>query len=108
MPTTRFRTGVCCTRSWISDRKSSGFFPTWLTNTIAQARNIAARTKGTGEPIAWATVVAGASRRGETALGWKSDSLAEDGTEFGVRVNPGKSEILTPRPGDRIVVLAND
>ena len=62
----------------------------------------------TGEPIAWATVVAGASRRGETALGWKSDSLAEDGTEFGVRVNPGKSEILTPRPGDRIVVLAND
>ncbi|GAA4113410.1 lipoprotein [Nocardioides fonticola] len=62
----------------------------------------------TGEPVTWATVVAGASRRGETALGWKSDSLAEDGSEFGVRVNPGKSQTLTPQPGDRIVVLAND
>lgn len=62
----------------------------------------------TGQEIQWATVIAGASRRGETALGWKSDSLAEDGTEFGVRVNPGTSERLTPMPGDRIVVLAND
>lgn len=61
-----------------------------------------------GTPLSWATVVAGASARGETALGWKSDSLAEPGTAFGVRVNPAKSDVLTLTEADRIVVLAND
>lgn len=61
-----------------------------------------------GVEVSWASVVEGAIRRGETALGWKSDSLAEAGAEFGVRVNPAKSTTLTTGPGDRVVVLAQD
>ncbi|MBZ5734186.1 NAD-binding protein [Nocardioides sp. TRM66260-LWL] len=61
-----------------------------------------------GVEVSWASVVEGAIRRGETAIGWKSDSLADAGTEFGVQVNPAKSTSLTVQPGDRIVVLAND
>lgn len=61
-----------------------------------------------GVEVAWATVVEGAVRRGEVAIGWKSDSLSETGAEFGVRVNPSKSTTLTTGPGDRVVVLAQD
>ncbi|MEQ4521366.1 CASTOR/POLLUX-related putative ion channel [Nocardioides kribbensis] len=59
-----------------------------------------------GAPVAWASVVAGASRRGETALGWTSTALAVRGEDFGVRLNPAKSDLLTVLPGDRVVVLA--
>ncbi|MFC0224424.1 CASTOR/POLLUX-related putative ion channel [Nocardioides zeicaulis] len=58
--------------------------------------------------VSWASVVEGAIRRGETAIGWKSDQLSASGAEFGVRVNPPKSATLTVRPGDRVVVLAQD
>lgn len=46
----------------------------------------------------YATVVAGATRRGETAIGFKSGSS--------VVVNPAKSTLLSVGPGDRVVVLA--
>ncbi len=46
----------------------------------------------------YATVVAGATRRGETAIGFKSGSS--------VLVNPAKSTMLTVGPDDRVVVLA--
>lgn len=61
-----------------------------------------------GDDVSWATVVAGASRRNETALGLKSALLAEDGMRFGVVVNPPKSQTYTIGAGDQVVVLAED
>lgn len=62
----------------------------------------------TGTELTWASVVAAASERGETALGLKSVTLAEDGRAFGVRLNPPKSGRHVLQPGDRVVVLAAD
>lgn len=59
-----------------------------------------------GREVTWATVVAGATRRGETAIGFKSAALAEGDAEFGVVVNPAKSDTLVVEAGDRVVVLA--
>lgn len=56
--------------------------------------------------VSWSTVVASASRHGETAIGFASAGLAEDGSAIGVVVNPPKGERLTAGPGDRVVVLA--
>ena len=61
-----------------------------------------------GEGITWATVVAGAARRNETAIGLKSRLLADPGLKFGVVVNPPKSEVYTVSVGDCVVVLAED
>ena len=61
-----------------------------------------------GEDVTWATVVAGASRRNETAIGLKSELLAEPGLKFGVVVNPPKSQTYTISAGDAVVVLAED
>jgi voltage-gated potassium channel Kch len=61
-----------------------------------------------GEDVSWATVVAGAARRNETAIGLKSALLAEPGLKFGVVVNPPKSETYTISAGDAVVVLAED
>src|SRR4051812_17745134 len=60
------------------------------------------------DDVSWATVVAGAARRNETAIGLKSALLAEPGLEFGVVVNPTKSQTYTISPGDAVVVLAED
>ncbi len=61
-----------------------------------------------GEGVSWATVVAGAARRNETALGLKSVRLAREGQKFGVVVNPPKSQTYTIGAGDQVVVLAED
>src|SRR4051794_13940559 len=61
-----------------------------------------------GEHVSWATVVAGAARRSETAIGLKSALLAEPGMKFGVVVNPPKSQTYRIGPGDAVVVLAED
>ena len=61
-----------------------------------------------GDEVSWATVVAGAARRSETAIGLKSALLAEPGLRFGVVVNPPKSQTYTIGPGDAVVVLAED
>jgi ion channel POLLUX/CASTOR len=61
-----------------------------------------------GEDVSWATVVAGAARRNETAIGLKSALLAEPGLKFGVVVNPEKSQTYTISAGDAVVVLAED
>ncbi len=61
-----------------------------------------------GAEVSFATIIAGATRRGETAIGYKSVSLAEGEASFGVRVNPAKSETFQVLPGDRVVVLADD
>jgi voltage-gated potassium channel Kch len=59
-----------------------------------------------GAEVSFATVVAGATRRGETAIGYASEALG-DGASFGVAVNPAKSRTFTVLPGDRVVVLAD-
>ncbi len=51
-----------------------------------------------GASTTYATVVAGAARRGETALGFKRG--------FDVQVNVPKSTQIVVEPGDRVVVLA--
>jgi hypothetical protein len=61
-----------------------------------------------GEDVSWATVVAGAARRDETAIGLKSELLAEPGLKFGVVVNPPKSQTYTISASDAVVVLAED
>ncbi|HET6938464.1 MAG TPA: hypothetical protein VFI19_07665 [Nocardioides sp.] len=61
-----------------------------------------------GDEVSWATVVAGATGRNETAIGLKSALLAEPGLKFGVVVNPPKSQTYTIAPGDAVVVLAED
>ncbi len=61
-----------------------------------------------GENVTWATIVAGASRRNETAIGLKSALLAEPGLKFGVVVNPPKSQTYTITSDDAVVVLAED
>lgn len=61
-----------------------------------------------GAEVSFATIVAGATRRGETALGYKSAALAAPGESFGVRVNPAKSETFRVLAGDSVVVLADD
>lgn len=61
-----------------------------------------------GAEVTYATIIAGASRRNETALGYKSAALAEGEASFGVSVNPAKSDTFQVLPGDRVVVLADD
>ncbi|GAB3773568.1 voltage-gated potassium channel Kch [Nocardioides ginsengisegetis] len=62
-----------------------------------------------GHEVTFATIVAGAVRRNETAIGYRSMSLASDpGTDFGVKVNPAKSDVFRVQAGDRVVVLADD
>ena len=55
------------------------------------------------------TVTDSARRRGEVAIGYRLERYANDaGRAYGVRVNPPKSETLTLRPEDKIIVLAED
>jgi voltage-gated potassium channel Kch len=58
-------------------------------------------------PVAFATIVEAARRRGEIALGFRRRSLEHDESQaYGIRVNPSKSDSFAPELGDRVVVLA--
>ena len=60
-----------------------------------------------GEPVTYATVVASAVRRGETALGYRVSAESDDAdANYGVYVNPAKSAMFSVEPADRVVVLA--
>ncbi len=62
-----------------------------------------------GDPVSYATIVAAAARRGETALGYRVASDADDPEAgFGVHVNPAKSRTFSVTAVDRVVVLAED
>src|SRR4051794_31184255 len=62
-----------------------------------------------GEEVSFATLVAAASRRDETAVGYRIASDAHDpGEQYGVNVNPAKARTFVPASGDRLVVLAED
>jgi voltage-gated potassium channel Kch len=63
----------------------------------------------TGQPINFYTVMEAARRRGETALGYRITSEANDsGKSYGVHTNPKKSEQVTFAAEDKIIVIAED
>jgi hypothetical protein len=51
------------------------------------------------------TVIEAAARRGEAAIGYRKGG---EGPDFGVRVNPPKSDKLKFAEGDAIIVLAEN
>lgn len=62
-----------------------------------------------GRETSFATVVAAARRRGECAIGYRIGALADDPEgEFGVHINPLKSEPVGFGEADRVIVLAED
>jgi voltage-gated potassium channel Kch len=62
-----------------------------------------------GGELSFATFVAAAARRGETAIGYRVAQAAQDpGLRYGVLVNPVKAELFGAAPGDRLIVLAED
>lgn len=62
-----------------------------------------------GREANYATVVEAAQRRGECAIGYRLQAQADEpANEFGVRINPPKSERLTLGEDDRVIVLAED
>jgi voltage-gated potassium channel Kch len=63
----------------------------------------------TGRETTFATVVAAARERGESALGLRLAELASDpASRYGMRLNPAKSAPYVPAAGDQLVVLAED
>ena len=62
-----------------------------------------------GRETSFATVVAAARERGETAIGLRRSELSQDpSAAYGVQLNPAKSPPYVPVAGDRVVVLAED
>ena len=63
----------------------------------------------TGVSVNFYTVVEAAKRRGEVAIGYRIVEHAHNGDEqYGVVVNPKKSEMITFSPDDKIIVVAED
>jgi ion channel POLLUX/CASTOR len=62
-----------------------------------------------GRETGYATVVEAALRRGECAIGYRLGALADDPSrEYGVSINPPKSERISLGEGDRVIVLAEE
>jgi voltage-gated potassium channel Kch len=62
-----------------------------------------------GGEVSFATLVAAAARRSETAVGYRIAADAHDpAATYGVIVNPAKARSFVPAAGDRVVVLAED
>ncbi len=62
-----------------------------------------------GQAVTFAQLVEAARRRGETAVGYRDSSAADDmASAFGVMINPTKSIAITPRAGDLVVVICED
>ena len=62
-----------------------------------------------GQAVNFYTVAEAAARRNEVALGYRILAQAEDAArEYGVVINPRKTETLTYTARDKIVVLAED
>jgi voltage-gated potassium channel Kch len=62
-----------------------------------------------GQPVNFYTVIESASRKKETAIGYRIQAQANEPSKaYGVRVNPNKSEKITFTENDKIVVLAED
>ena len=62
-----------------------------------------------GQEVNFYTILEAACRRGETALGYRIQAEAFDAEKnFGVLLNPVKSELVTFTDQDQIIVLAED
>ena len=62
-----------------------------------------------GREVSYATVVEAARRRGECAIGYRDVAGADDPSlDFGVRINPPKSERVSLAQEDRVIVLAEE
>ncbi len=61
-----------------------------------------------GQEVTFATFVAAASGRDETAIGYRVAAAKGEPGSGGVVVNPSKSDRFTVAPGDRLIVLAED
>ena len=62
-----------------------------------------------GEPVNFYTVVEAARQRGEVAIGYRLRALASDAAQsYGVVVNPDKSQTVTFREADRVIVIAEE
>ena len=62
-----------------------------------------------GEPLSFYALVAAAAERGETAIGYRIQSLAHDSSKaYGVAINPHKGNEIIFAPDDRMIVLAED
>ena len=59
------------------------------------------------KPLTFYTIVEAARQRNEIAIGYRLLRHAQDPAQmYGVRLNPVKSDLITYRPEDRLVVLA--
>jgi len=62
-----------------------------------------------GAEVDFYTVLAGARRRGETAIGFRVAANAHNAAaNYGVSVNPKKTDRVTFAAGDKVIVLAED
>jgi ion channel POLLUX/CASTOR len=62
-----------------------------------------------GEPVNFYTILESAARKNEVAIGYRIISQAKDGdNQYGVRVNPKKSETVNLVEGDMVIVLSED
>jgi len=63
----------------------------------------------TGQPVSFYTILESAAQINHTAVGYRISSQATQAEHnFGVRINPAKSELVTFGPEDLIIVLAED
>jgi voltage-gated potassium channel Kch len=63
----------------------------------------------TDRPVNFYTIVEAARRRGQTAIGYRLASEADEaGKSYGVHTNPKKSQMVTFAPKDKIIVIAED
>ncbi len=64
----------------------------------------------TGRPVNFYTVTESAMRRGEIAIGYIQGEIGarRGGRRSGVTINPAKGEHVTFKPGDRLIVIAQD
>ena len=62
-----------------------------------------------GTPVNFYTLVESARRRGEVAIGYRITEHAHNADEqYGIVVNPAKSEMITFAEDDRVIVVAED
>ncbi|MEA2162058.1 MAG: hypothetical protein QOK37_185 [Thermoanaerobaculia bacterium] len=72
---------------------------------LKPARNYVA----SGTPVNFYTLVESARRRGEVAIGYRITKDAHNADEqYGIVVNPAKSEMITFAEDDRVIVVAED
>jgi hypothetical protein len=63
----------------------------------------------TGKPVNFYTVADAARQRGEVAFGYRLlREAGQAGNSYGVHTNPKKSETVTFRPEDKVIVLAEE